>query len=473
MKGALLIFLAILLPGVSISLAAEQPVAKTEKEISQLAEKNLQDARQSKAIMERERAEYLQGLEQLKKRLAAREKELSALQNELHALSDRKQALEDKLNEQSQDLKTVEGSVRIAARQAKELMGNSLFIALYPDWLKTMDSLLDSGVYPGIDSIDRLTSLFFDFIEEGNRITLHSNSYIDSSGRVTTGKILLIGPFTAIYQDQSGDVGYLQLDNQMLTAAGAKPDWFTCSKIKDYLQAESDSVVMDLSNGAVFARMLATRDWKEWINSGGFLLWPILTAAVLGILILIERIIVFFRIRQTSDELLTSFFQYAEAGKWARCESILQKAGDDPVINVLKKLMAQKEQGQEVMEATLQEAVLHEMPRLEKFLSTLRVLAAISPLLGLLGTVTGMINTFQVITVFGTGDPRLMSGGISEALITTQAGLAVAIPLMLAAHFLKRRISAIMDMMDGHGTGLIAVLLRSPETEHADARAHD
>jgi biopolymer transport protein ExbB len=84
------------------------------------------------------------------------------------------------------------------------------------------------------------------------------------------------------------------------------------------------------------------------------------------------------------------------------------------------------------MENALQEAILREVPPMERFLSTLGMLAAIAPLLGLLGTVTGMIGTFHVITQHGTGDPRMMSGGISEALVTTMLGLSVAIPIMLA-----------------------------------------
>ncbi len=88
----------------------------------------------------------------------------------------------------------------------------------------------------------------------------------------------------------------------------------------------------------------------------------------------------------------------------------------------------------------MQEAILAEIPRLERFLSTLAVLASIAPLLGLLGTVTGMINTFQVITFHGTSDPRLMSGGISEALVTTMLGLGVAIPIMLSHSLLSRRV---------------------------------
>jgi biopolymer transport protein ExbB len=207
--------------------------------------------------------------------------------------------------------------------------------------------------------------------------------------------------------------------------------------------------------------MTAGKDWGEWLRSGGVLLWPILATGIIGLLIVLERMLFFLRIGREPDGLMARFYQSAEQENWQECDALMNQAGETPVVRVMKKVLAGQEHRQEVLEATLQEAMLVEIPRLERFLSILRVLTVISPLLGLLGTVTGMINTFQVITVFGTGEPRLMAGGISEALITTQAGLAVAIPLILAGHCIRTRVMAVVDEMDGQGSGLIALLLRS------------
>ena len=92
---------------------------------------------------------------------------------------------------------------------------------------------------------------------------------------------------------------------------------------------------------------------------------------------------------------------------------------------------------------------------LNRGLPTVAVLAAVSPLLGLLGTVTGMIETFQSITLFGTGDPKLMSGGISQALITTQLGLAVAIPLVLFHSLLTGRVNRLVEQLGKHSSELL------------------
>jgi biopolymer transport protein ExbB len=109
----------------------------------------------------------------------------------------------------------------------------------------------------------------------------------------------------------------------------------------------------------------------------------------------------------------------------------------------------------EEMENALQEAILREIPPMERFLSTLGMLAAIAPLLGLLGTVTGMINTFHVITSHGTGDPRIMSGGISEALVTTMLGLAVAIPMLMAHTWLGRAVDKTIGEMEEKAVALV------------------
>ena len=110
----------------------------------------------------------------------------------------------------------------------------------------------------------------------------------------------------------------------------------------------------------------------------------------------------------------------------------------------------------ETLEMKLDEAVLKELPELEKGLSIVKLLAAVAPLLGLLGTVTGMIATFQSITLFGTGDPKLMAGGISQALITTVLGLVAAIPLLFMHNILNGRSKEMIQVLDQQAAGIIA-----------------
>jgi biopolymer transport protein ExbB len=110
----------------------------------------------------------------------------------------------------------------------------------------------------------------------------------------------------------------------------------------------------------------------------------------------------------------------------------------------------------ETLQLRLDEAVLKEIPKLEAGLSALKILAAIGPLMGLLGTVTGMIITFQQITLFGTGDPKLMAGGISQALVTTVMGLVMAIPLLLLHSYLSSRSGNLVQLLEEETAGIIA-----------------
>jgi biopolymer transport protein ExbB len=110
----------------------------------------------------------------------------------------------------------------------------------------------------------------------------------------------------------------------------------------------------------------------------------------------------------------------------------------------------------ETLELKLSEAVLKELPNLEKSLNLLKIIAAVAPLLGLLGTVTGMIITFQAITIFGAGDPKAMAGGISGALVTTVLGLCVAIPTVLLHTIVSGRSKKIIHILEEQSTGLVA-----------------
>src|SRR5690606_3298314 len=124
------------------------------------------------------------------------------------------------------------------------------------------------------------------------------------------------------------------------------------------------------------------------------------------------------------------------------------KAAKSASGRVLKATLENIGRPREQLEDIISEAVLHEQPVLDRFGSSIMVLAAVAPLMGLLGTVTGMISTFDVITEFGTGNPKLLSGGISEALITTELGLIVAIPALLCGNLLSGWADNIKDGMD-------------------------
>ncbi|MEK6214113.1 MAG: MotA/TolQ/ExbB proton channel family protein, partial [Vibrio fluvialis] len=130
--------------------------------------------------------------------------------------------------------------------------------------------------------------------------------------------------------------------------------------------------------------------------------------------------------------------------------------GNNPLGRILSVYNKEQNRSVEALELRLLEAVVDEQTGLEKGLSMLKLLAALAPMLGLLGTVTGMIETFQVITQFGNGDPKVMAGGISMALVTTVLGLVAAMPLLLAHNILSTQAENIRNILEKQGIGLVA-----------------
>jgi biopolymer transport protein ExbB len=185
-----------------------------------------------------------------------------------------------------------------------------------------------------------------------------------------------------------------------------------------------------------------------------------------GILIVIERIVFLFRRRTDADALTRRVEETILNQNWQDGVEECTRLNGKPVARVIAAGLACADKQRETMENGLQEAILREIPPLERFLSTLAMLAAIAPLIGLLGTVTGMIDTFYVITQHGTGDPRMMSGGISVALVTTMLGLSVAIPIMLAHTLINRTVDNRIAEMEEKAMAIINIVHKHSHAAH-------
>jgi len=207
-----------------------------------------------------------------------------------------------------------------------------------------------------------------------------------------------------------------------------------------------------LERGARPAR--EERTLVETFLAGGFVMWPILALALLAVLILLERLFVLHRVHTNADRLMRRVGERISRGHWTRAAEVC-RLQPGAVSRVLVTVLDHRRLPRSQLEDLVNEAILAEEPTLERFLPALNVVAAVSPLLGLLGTVTGMIATFLVITEHGTGDPRLLSGGISEALLTTQFGLMVAIPALLTHAFLASRVDHVLSDMETNALRLL------------------
>jgi biopolymer transport protein ExbB len=181
---------------------------------------------------------------------------------------------------------------------------------------------------------------------------------------------------------------------------------------------------------------------------------PILLIGALGLIVAGLKLVQLLRIRSRFEPPLTHLLGLLRSGRLEEAAGFAGRARR-PIRRLLETCVTHRDLPREDLEEALNEAILVETPRLERHLAVLSVGAAVAPLLGLLGTVTGMIRTFGLISVFGTGDPRLLSAGISEALITTEAGLVVAIPLVLLHAFLARRVHTIAESLEASAIGFL------------------
>lgn len=178
------------------------------------------------------------------------------------------------------------------------------------------------------------------------------------------------------------------------------------------------------------------RTLAAWLEAGGLFVYPILAVGALGVVLILERML-YLVLTKPSPGLLRDVLAHLEGGNTAAAREAASRA-HVPAGRVLLAGVDAAGKSEPEREAAMESALLAEAPKLERSLSLLGALAGVAPLLGLLGTVSGMIATFDTISTVGTGNPRLLSGGISEALITTQLGLMIAIPLLLAHAGLER-----------------------------------
>ena len=190
------------------------------------------------------------------------------------------------------------------------------------------------------------------------------------------------------------------------------------------------------------------------INSGGIIGWVIVALGLVGVLLAILRAFFLMSASATTSTLSKDTLDKLLSGGIDNAlEFLKNKRGS--TARVLKATVRNLDRDREHIEDIVAESILHESSRLDKFGSVILVIAAVSPLLGLLGTVTGMIATFDIITEFGTGDPKLLSGGISIALVTTELGLIVAIPILMVGNLLGGWAEKVKDSMEHSALRLI------------------
>ncbi|KJS01902.1 MAG: hypothetical protein VR65_07405 [Desulfobulbaceae bacterium BRH_c16a] len=418
-----------------------------------------EEAMQSREKIAGDRVLLDRELHRVEAEVATLEQEVAALQAEDKNLAEREAALVEKLSATDAMIHELVGVVRSHAKDMQALLAGSLQPALVEDDKSLLESISGDNLFPGMADITAMAAILRRQMEDGGAVRLTRSDIVDRTGRTVEAEILLLGNFTAAYR-LGDEIGYLNSSpaGHKLFALSRLPSDRQARQLRRYMDGKDEAVPLDISKGAALGQMSRSPTLRQQIESGGPLVWPILAILVVGILIVFERSFFLFRNRLDADALTNRLIALAGDRNWQACREECARLATKPVARVIAAGLAYCEMQREAMENALQEAILKEIPPMERFLSTLGMLAAIAPLLGLLGTVTGMIDTFGIITQHGTGDSRMMSGGISVALVTTMLGLSVAIPIMLVHTLLNRAVDNRIALLEEKAVALINIV---------------
>ncbi len=290
---------------------------------------------------------------------------------------------------------------------------------------------------------EELERLWFEILNELNqsgKVKEYSTEILSKSGEVVEADVLRMGVFNSVANGM-----YLNLvaEQNVLEYLPKQPDGGIRRSAKRLQNSDSGTyheVYIDPTRGSLLTKLIDRAGFFERINQGGFVGYIIILLFVIGIVLGAMR----YRFLTAESKVLDA-------------ELASGNFSETSVLGKLNKIFKDY-QGTtpEDLEAQLEDVLSRAVPVLEQNLSTIKLLAAVAPLLGLLGTVVGMIETFQSITLFGTGDPKLMAGGISQALVTTMLGLIAAVPLLFVHNILESRSRAITQVYEEQAIGFIA-----------------
>ena len=277
-----------------------------------------------------------------------------------------------------------------------------------------------------------------------------------AGGAVEQGQFLMLGP-TGFFASASGVAGVTSKTGLLPTVTGINLE--LDALVRGTIEAGTGAVPLDPTLGSALAIAAQEDTLWEHIQKGGIWIWPILFFALLATLTSLYKVFEIYSVKMPRVGVLHDILKALNEGQ--REEAMqLARGVKGPARAMLVDAVEHSDESKELIEEVMYERMLEVQPRLERLLPFIAVTAATAPLMGLLGTVTGMINTFKLITIFGTGDAKQLSSGISEALVTTEFGLIVAIPSLIMHALLNRRAQGVMANMERMAVAFVNGLSR-------------
>ena len=411
-------------------------VEQAASEEARIDQQRLQEFRQ-------QRAQQQQLLQEAQAELRAQEQRSDRLNAEFDDNERELAELSTTLNERMGNLGELFGVVRQVSGDMRSILNDSMVSAQFPGRTELYADLAERSntELPSVEELRAMwTGMVREIAESGNVVEF-SADIVNADGQVEENRnIVRVGVFNAISNGK-----FLQWDSSqnLLLELPRQPAGRFQSMAADLQQAAPGTVqemAVDFTRGDILAQVVRTPTLRERVRQAGPVGAVIIAIGLIGLLFsLWKGVMLMIRGNAIKRQIKKS-----EADKSNALGRVLSVYEDSPNADV------------ETLELKLDEAILRETAPLESGLPFIKVLYVVAPLLGLLGTVVGMIQTFQQITLFGTGDPRMMAGGISMALLTTVLGLVVAIPLTVIHSILQTRSRALIQILEEQAAGIIA-----------------
>ncbi|MEH6634207.1 MAG: MotA/TolQ/ExbB proton channel family protein [Halioglobus sp.] len=348
--------------------------------------------------------------------------------------------LEKQLQDVTRDMGDLASTFREFAGDFTAVLQESMVTAQLPGRSDQLRALAATNSQPTIDEIETLWVLLQEEMTEAGKVVTFPSSVVTANGTAAQRDVLRIGTFSAYSDDDF--LRYVPETGELLILS-RQPAARYRGAAQDFAARPGmiGSITVDPTHGSLLGMLSYTPSLRERIDQGGTIALIIIALGVLGMLMAFWRGI---------------YLGVVQLRVGSQLRNLTKPQDSNPLGRVLLATQGIALDEEELLQLKLDEAVLAEMPTLERGNGVIKLLAATSPLLGLLGTVTGMILTFQAISLFGTGDPKLMAGGISQALVTTVLGLVVAIPLLFSHSVIAYMSRSIIQRLDEQCAGVLA-----------------
>ena len=414
------------------------------QQIEQGKARDSQEANEREARFAADRNEQQNLLNQARAERTRQERNSERLETLFETQQEQIVLAREVLNERLGALKELFGVLQTVTGDTQGRFKSSLTDIQFPD---RSDFLVELGGKmagsSSLASIEEIEELWFELqreIVESGKIVRFPHDVTTATGDVVNQQVTRIGLFNIVSEG-----GYLEYNpvTGSIKELLRQPDQSRYSNSAiDMAEATSGTVRFgfDGTRGGILALLVETPTIEDRIHQGGIVGYCIIALGIIGLLIAIWRWIGL----SNDSRKVTAQLKRDSAST------------DNPLGRVLAAYESNQNADTETIELKLSEAALKEMPGLTKGLLFIKVVSVVAPLMGLLGTVTGMIKTFQVITLYGAGDPKLMGGGISQALMTTVLGLVVAIPMVLIHTLVSGQSRKIVNILNSQSAGIVA-----------------